>query len=437
MQAATEEEERLLELLTPERWKELGLKDVLVTDSRMTPAGVEADLELSGNMSREKLTDATDRLRLLLDVEDDHPLVILPRGGARRARLAVRTRRVTEEMDMLWHPGRSGIGVDSVTGSVVNLPLNSQIQVAGAKGSGKSWAFRPLMASLVTSPHHEMVFMDPKVVEGGTWKGVVPTYFPGEFADALEEGVEDMYARRDLMQREGATVWRPEFGPYRIYMVDEGREFLSDLKLADKRAERLRKAKNREASAEDLLKDDDESGALLNLIRISSMGRAWGVYVWWATQYPIVSGNNPGMDTNVDANADWRFCLRVAKRKHADVALDDDADYGPHLLTADDRNRGFGYLGGHGPSLIQTWTLTDEMIPLLAYPDHGRGQWPRDAALAALRGQPNALWTPDLLATHTGCGRVQAARFLNSFSREGLMRTVGDKFLLADCAGSR
>src|SRR5690606_39780374 len=120
----------------------------------------------------------------------------------------------------------SGIGVDSVTGSVVNLPLNSQIQVAGAKGSGKSWAFRPLMASLVTSPHHEMVFMDPKVVEGGTWKGVVPTYFPGEFADALEEGVEDMYARRDLMQREGATVWRPEFGPYRIYMVDEGREFL-------------------------------------------------------------------------------------------------------------------------------------------------------------------------------------------------------------------
>src|SRR5690606_7000978 len=113
----TDEEERLLEQLTPEWWTANGMKDVLITRSEMT---------------REKLEDKRDRLRLILDVEDDHPLVILPGGRARRAKLAVRTRRVTEEMDMLWHPGRRGLGADSVTGETVDIPFTSQLQVSGA-----------------------------------------------------------------------------------------------------------------------------------------------------------------------------------------------------------------------------------------------------------------------------------------------------------------
>jgi hypothetical protein len=120
----------------------------------------------------------------------------------------------------------------------------------------------------------------------------------------------------------------------------------------------------------------------------------------------------------------------VSKPGHATVALGDDADYGPHLLTADPRNRGFGYLGGYGPSLIQTWTVTDEMIGLLAHPDHGRGQYPRDVALRALNTQPEAVWTPQLLASHTGCGARQASRFLRSFSHEGLVVAEGGAFRL-------
>lgn len=434
MLAATDEEQRLLDLLQPERWASnvarLGGRDAIremeVVGAEMTPAGVVANLKISGNLTRERLEESADRLRLLLDVEDDHPLVVTPGGRATLAKLAVRTRRVTEEMDMLWHPGRKGIGVDSVTGEVVELPLASQIQLAGAKGSGKSWAARPLMASGVMDPNFEVVFLDPKVVEGGRWKGVTTTYFPGEFEEALEDEVANMHRRRDLMAKEGASVWRPEFGPYRIVVVDEGRELLSELSVAEKSRRR-----SRGRPSEDGPDSDDGEDGVLNLVRISSMGRAWGVFLWWATQYPIVSGRNPGIDSNVDANADYRFSLRVGKRKHAEVALGDDADYGPHLLTADEKNRGFGYLGGYGSSLIQTWTMTDEMISMLAHPNHGRGHYPRDIALDALKRQPEMVWTPPLLASHTGCGSVQAARFLRSFTHEGLTTGDGDHFRLA------
>jgi hypothetical protein len=103
----------------------------------------------------------------------------------------------------------------------------------------------------------------------------------------------------------------------------------------------------------------------------------------------------------------------------------------PHNLPKGPRFRGHGYLNTHGPNLIRTWTVTDDMVRLLAYPNHGRGRWPRDIALKALHGQPGALWTPNLLASQTGCGLKQAARFLRSFSREGLVTADSDTFRLA------
>jgi S-DNA-T family DNA segregation ATPase FtsK/SpoIIIE len=433
----TDEEQRLLECLSTEWWSKNAtapvVRDVVVLKSEMTRAGVEAHLKITGNSTnatRQKLEDGVDFLRVLLDVEDDHPLVVLPNGRASQVKIAIRTRRVTEEMDMFWHPGRVGLGVDSVTGDVVDIPFQKQLQVSGAKGSGKSWAMRPMMARAVILPEISPVFADPKIVEGTWWEGLMPVYYPGEFEEMLDSATDDMHTRAELMRKERSTVWRPEFGPYRIYIVDEGREFLGNLRRIDLVNQKLARARRRSEEESEVELSPGDGECLDKLLRISSMGRAWGVFLWWATQYPIVSGKNPGIDTNVDANADYRFSLRVSKPGHAAVALGEDADYGPHLLTADDRNRGFGYLGGYGPSLIQTWTVTDEMISLLGYPDHGRGKWPRDIALKAIQEQPGAVWTPDLLTSRVGCGRVQASRFLRTFSREGLMTADRDAFRL-------
>lgn len=431
----TEEERRLLDCFTNTWWQKNArtspVRDMSIAGARMTRAGVEADFRITGNTTRQKLADSADYLRVLLNIEDDHPLTVLPGGRAQQVKIAVRTRRVTDEMDMLWHPGRTGLGVDSVTGDVVDIPFTSQFQVSGAKGSGKSWALRPLMAQAVLSPAISPVFADPKFVEGGRWEGHMPVYYPERFGDMLDEATEDMDRRATLMRKEdNATVWRPEFGPYKVYIVDEGRETLSRIRRLDEHLKEVKRIRRRSEEAESEL-SPDEIEYMDKLIRLSSMGRAWGVFLWWATQYPIVSTKNNGIDTNVDANADFRFSLRVSKPAHAVVALGDDADYGPHLLTAEKHNRGFGYLGGYGPSLIQTWTVPDQMIPLLSYPDHGRGRYPRDVALKALKTQPDALWTPSLLASHTGCDADQATRFLRSFSHEGLMRMEGDAFRLA------
>lgn len=429
MLTLTSEEKRLLKCLTDDWWSKHGLKGVRVVRSTMTNAGVVADIELIG-LSREKLENSLDQVRLILDAEDDHPVVILSGGRARRARIAVRSRRVTEEMDMLWHPGRKGLGVDSVTGKTVDIPFTSQLQVSGAKGSGKSWAMRPLMAKAVLMPEISPVFADPKIVEGTIWQGLMPVHFPDTFEDMLDEAEKDMEDRAETMRKEKSSVWRPEFGPYKLYIVDEGREMLGTVNRIDTMNKKIQAMRSRggDEGAPDL--SPKERDCLGKLLMISSMGRAWGVFLWWATQYPIVSTKNPGIDTNIDANCDYRFSLRVSKPAHAAVSLGEDADYGPHLLTADPRNRGFGYLGGHGPSLIQTWTVTDEMLGLLSHPDNGRGKYPRDVALNALRKQPDALWTPSLLTSHTGCGTTQAARFLRSFTDEGLMESRGDAFRL-------
>ena len=432
MLTPTEEEERLLEVLSPAWWSANApreMREVSVLESHMTTAGVVAYLRLSGATTRLKLEDATDRLRLILDVEDDHPLIVLPGGRAKDVRLAIRTRRVTDEMDMLWHPGRTGIGADSVTGETVEIPFTSQLQVSGTKGSGKSWAMRPLMMKAVMMPEISPVFADPKIVEGTFWQGLMPVYFPGDFDSMLDAATDDMAERAETMRKNKSTVWRPEFGPYKIYIVDEGREFLGNLRRIDQVNKAARSRRKSDEGDADL--SPDECECLDKLIRISSMGRAWGVFLWWATQYPIVSTKSPGIDTNIDANADYRFSLRVSKPMHATVALGEDADYGPHLLTADPKNRGFGYLGGYGPSLIQTWSVPDDMIGMLAHPDRGVGKYPRDVALKALHGQPGTLWTPELLTSHIGCGQGQALRFLQTFSREGLISSNGDDFWVA------
>ncbi|THJ33640.1 hypothetical protein E7Y31_22105, partial [Candidatus Frankia alpina] len=47
------------------------------------------------------------------------------------------------------------------------------------------------------------------------------------------------------------------------------------------------------------------------------------------------------------------------------VALDDCADYAPQQIPAGRHYRGHGYLKGHGPRLIRTWTLDDTAVQAL------------------------------------------------------------------------
>ena len=271
----TEEERRLLSILNDGWWQAnapaRGIKDTRISDGKLTEAGITCTVELVGKTTQEMLKSNISQLRLLVAARDEHPVVVSPGGNATKVQLAVRTRRVTDTFDMHWHPGVTSLGVDTVTGKEVHLPLHSQIQICGAKGSGKSWAMRPLMAAAYVNPMYEMVYIDPKMVEGVIWKDLIQTAVGSDEIPGIIDWVdEEMDRRARLMSARGATVWDPKtMGPYLLVIVDEGRDTLSTLKLQEKQLNKMARM-SREEGAEDI----DLTPGMLKLIRASSMGRA-------------------------------------------------------------------------------------------------------------------------------------------------------------------
>lgn len=357
-----EEEARLLELLTNDWWHRhapaRGVKDTTIDETRLTKSGVVVKLLLNREMTMPKLKRMLPQIRTLLDIQDDHQTDLLEGGRASKVALAVRTRRVTDTMNMTWRPGITSIGVDTITGEEVRIPLASQIQVAGAKGYGKSWAIRPLIMAARSDPTIDLTYLDPKMVEGSLMKSIIRTAvgYDAIFRQ-LDYAHSDMWKRADMMSKAGKTVWDTKDGPTKILIVDEGRDLLAAINDENSRqTKENRKQRDEEQDLEDYISYHRK------LIQLSSMGRAWGYFIWWLTQYPTVSSTGPGIDRMIDVNADYRLCLRLSKAEQSKVALAEDADYGPHLIPAGPAMRGHAYLGGHGPTLIRTWTVTDEMI---------------------------------------------------------------------------
>lgn len=328
----TAEEKQLLGRLAPEHWsqhaKGRGLEGTITARPKLTAAGIVVAVRLDGKWTPGGLESAEDGVRALLGART--ALRIEIRAGDRGgwAEMTLRTRLASSGADMAWTPEREGIGVDTTTGAPVVIPLNHRLVVAGASGSGKSWSTRPLMAAAHAAG--DVVFVDGKGEEATVWDGVCRTAVePDEIRAAVADVHAEMLRRKGEMKRRRLSVWD---GRQLTLFVDEGRVILAlkDKKLVQK------------------------------LIDISALGRSRGVVLWWATQYPVTSGDAPGIHAQIAANTDSRFALRVKNLNHAAVALDDDADYGPHLIRAD--MRGHGYLGGYGPTLIRTWTMTDAQV---------------------------------------------------------------------------
>lgn len=434
MLVPTEEEQRLLDLLTPSFWDEAsrkrGLREVKLGSAQLTESGVVVTLLLEGRDGMKELTNKHEAIRLMLDVLDSDLTDLTPGGRATKALFSVRTRYTTDELDMNWHPDITTLGRDTVTGEEVDVPRNERLLVGGASGSGKSWSTRALMARAVVHPQEELAgFIDGKGEESTVWQGICDcAVTDDEIVDAVESEHAKMVERGRINKEKGRSTWDLDLGPRRLLVIDEGYSVLRALEEEDKRRGRLSRAA---ASGEYDPMDLDTSSVMRKATELSSQGRSREIIIMWMTQNPLRSGSDTGISSAIRTNFDYSFCLRVNTPENTDTVLGKGSGVEPHNLPKGPRFRGHGYLNTHGPNLIRTWTVTDDMVRLLTYPNHGRGWWPRDVALKTLREQPGALWTPDLLASHTGCGRDQAKRFLRTFSREGLMRAEGEFFRLA------
>ena len=333
----TREERALLMRLRSQHWvsyaEARGLGGTLTGNARLTMSGIEVAVRLDGKWTPSKLSEAEENIRALLGARTALRIEINAgeRGGW--ATMALRTRSAASG-DLPWTPESRGLGLDTISGALVEVERDARLFVAGASGSGKSWSLRPLMAEWLMAGD-DVVMIDGKGEEAVVWEHVIRVASEPAEMDALAAEIEaEMDRRKKIMRRRRISTWD---GTLLHLVVDEGRVVLST---------KMKKLIKR-------------------LIDISSLGRSRGVVLVWATQFPTVTGNAPGAHPQITANTDARFCLRVKNLTHAMVALDDDADYGPHLIPATKDHRGHGYLAGYGPRLIRVWTMTDPQVRAL------------------------------------------------------------------------
>lgn len=432
MLVATEEELRLLNLLTPGYWNpnatRRGLREVTLVESELTQSGVVAVLSLDGRDSIDELRKRHKVIRAMLDVLDTDLSDLAPSGRSSKVLYSVRTRYVTDELDMFWHPDITTLGLDTVTGEEVDVPRNERLLVGGTSGSGKSWSTRALMARAVVHPDEELGgFIDGKGEEATVWRGICPCAVTHEeIIEMIEREHARMEDRAAQMAKLGISKWDLSLGPRRLLPIDEGYSVLQAVLDEDKR-----RGKAPKGDEEYTFLEGPDKSVMQKLTELSSQGRSREIIIMWMTQNPLRSGDDRGITSGIRTNFDYSFCLRVNTPQNTDTVLGQGAGVEPHFLPRGPRFRGHGYLNTHGPNLVRTWTVTDEMVALLALPDHGRGKYPRDVAIRALKGQPQAVWTPDLLASQTGCGTHQASKFLRSFARAGIVVADGENYRLA------
>lgn len=193
----------------------------------------------------------------------------------------------------------TGLGVDT-NGEPVMLDIMQapHVLIAGTTGSGKSVLLNSIIAQLVnqnTPEQCELVLIDPKRVEFGTWDGIphlrTPVVLGAENAiAALKSLCDEMDSRYEMLSVRGCRT-ADEAGLSRIVcVIDE----LADLMLTSKKA------------VEDMI------------VRIAQLGRAAGIHLVVATQSPrasVVTGL-------IKANLPCKIALTCNSVRESVVILD-------------------------------------------------------------------------------------------------------------------
>ncbi|WP_405635891.1 FtsK/SpoIIIE domain-containing protein [Streptomyces sp. NBC_00056] len=387
------EERQLMERLDPSYWVEhapdRGLSGTVTTPPAMEPGGIRCEVRLDGTWTVKTLADKADSVRALLGARTALRIRITSASRGGWAVLSLATRSAAAGVSSLWIPDRipadplmMSLGLDTETGDEVLIPFDERLLVSGASGTGKSWSFRPLMAT--AHLRGDLLLIDGKGEEANVWESVCRVAVEAdEIATAIDDAHAEMTRRKHDMKKRGISVWD---GRQLTVPIDEGQVVLAAI-----------------------ARDKDR---LQRLIELSSLGRSRGVVLWWATQYPLTDGSAPGVHKLIAPNLLTRFSLRVAGTTQAQVALDDCAHYAPHQIPDGREYRGHGYLKGYGPRMLRTWTLDD----------------------AGVRTLPKSIWAPD---KSTGGQTAPTPLRLVKSATSSAASSNRDKVLVAVTVGAR
>ncbi|MEW2133356.1 MarR family transcriptional regulator [Streptomyces sp. NPDC005435] len=313
----TAEESALLKRLQPQHWKEhaeqRGLAGTLTGRPALTDAGIVCAVRLDGTWTAGKLRSAEDHIRALLGARTGLRMQITAgkRGGW--AELTLRTRSAADGDDLTWTPDRRSLGVDTVTGEPVSVPLGERLLIAGRSGAGKSVASRPLLFDASEGATNALVIIDLKRVEGRLWDHrarVAST--PREVIDVIDELEAEMLDRLSILPK-GQDTWTPTPERPRItIVVDEGAEVMTAADKVPYETETTDEGKTRTITR----------SALPGLESLARMGRAACIDLWWMTQKPTI---NDGIPKQIAPQIGVSICLAVRTPAEARVVLGEDA----------------------------------------------------------------------------------------------------------------
>ncbi|MCX4827794.1 MarR family transcriptional regulator [Streptomyces sp. NBC_01016] len=312
----TAEEMALLKRLQPQHWKEhaeqRGLEGTFSGKPKLTEAGIVCAIRLDGKWTPAKLRAAEDHVRALLGARTGLPMQIKAGKQGGWAELLLRTRSAADGDDLKWTPERRSLGVDTVTGEQVAVPLGERLLIAGRSGAGKSVASRPLLFDASEGETNALVIIDLKRVEGRLWDHrarVAST--PREVIDVVDELETEMLERVTVLPK-GEDTWTPTAERPRItVVVDEGAEVMS---AATKVPYETEGADGKSVTV--------KRSALPGLESIARMGRAACIDLWWMTQKPTV---DDGIPKQIAPQIGVSICLAVRTPAEARVVLGEDA----------------------------------------------------------------------------------------------------------------
>ncbi|MFD0162523.1 hypothetical protein ACFVHJ_37615, partial [Streptomyces sp. NPDC127139] len=356
----TAEERRLLERLDPSYWVQhadsRGLSGTLTERPEVTAAGIVCGVRLDGKgWSAKKLAAESAAVRALLGMRTETRMQISDGSHGDRALIVIRTRSASDGISMTWTPEHTGIGVDEVTGEIVDVPMaGTHKLIAGVTNMGKSVSWRPWMMQAVADPLWAGILLDPKRLEARLWQGKVRTEghqrgsneeIRQAIYDAICELVAEMQHRQEIAD---VTQWVPTpEHPSLLVVIEEGRQILQMAK------------DNRWKDVLDLIDD------------LYTLARATGIWIIWATQYP--SRTNGGVTAMVSENSLTVMSLTV------DSPVSDRVVYGENAATTGWEPSTLGGIPGRAlikhkdrkPSPVRIWHVLDEAVEAL--PGQGRG----------------------------------------------------------------
>jgi len=364
----TSEERALMGRLDPSYWaghaKDRGLEGTMTGKPELTEAGIRCQVRLDGQWTAGKLRAAEEQIRALLGMRTalKVPIKTGERGGW--AVLTVRTRSAVDKMDMTWTPERRGIGVDTITGTVVDLDPYRFMLVAGVTGMGKSVYLRPLIAMVLQRPDAAVIYIDPKQMEAGLWKGKMRTAAKEpEMYALLKEVLREVERRQD--QCSGTATWIPTpDAPELVVIIDEG--------AAIKRMGKKKPYK-------DILEICEH---------ITTQGRATKVWLIWATQYPTKEDGIPAQVAEMMLD---RIALTVESAQADRIIFGDkasDTGWQPSELSGQPGEALIKLGRKRKPHPVQGWYMDDNTV--LAMPAgliwHGQDQDARQPLKAVPTG---------------------------------------------------